>query len=84
MDERLLVALNPGVSFTTSGPNNPVGSTWIDLAKDSYGIDRTPHPEAIGKTASHGCARLTNWDAQELAAAVHAGTTVVFNGRAGG
>ncbi len=64
------------------GPNNPVGSTWIDLTKDTYGIHGTPHPEDIGKTASHGCVRLTNWDAHELALAVHAGTKVVFNGRA--
>ncbi len=65
------------------GPNNPVGSTWIDLTKDTYGIHGTPHPQDIGKTASHGCVRLTNWDARELALAVHAGTKVVFSGRAG-
>jgi lipoprotein-anchoring transpeptidase ErfK/SrfK len=65
------------------GPNNPVGSTWIDLTKDTYGIHGTPHPEDIGKTASHGCVRLTNWDARELALAVHAGTKVVFSGSAG-
>lgn len=65
------------------GPNNPVGSTWIDLTKDTYGIHGTPHPADIGKTASHGCVRLTNWDAHELALAVHAGTKVVFNGSAG-
>ena len=64
------------------GPNNPVGSTWIDLTKDTYGIHGTPHPEDIGKTASHGCVRLTNWDAHELALAVHAGTKVAFKGGA--
>jgi lipoprotein-anchoring transpeptidase ErfK/SrfK len=64
------------------GPNNPVGSTWIDLTKDTYGIHGTPHPEDIGKTASHGCVRLTNWDAHELALAVHAGTKVSFSGTA--
>jgi lipoprotein-anchoring transpeptidase ErfK/SrfK len=62
------------------GPNNPVGSTWIDLGKDGYGIHGTPEPSNIGKTASHGCVRLTNWDAAALAKAVIPGTTeVVFN-----
>jgi lipoprotein-anchoring transpeptidase ErfK/SrfK len=61
-----------------AGPNNPVGSTWIDLSKDGYGIHGTPEPRLIGKTASHGCVRLTNWDAEELAKAVSQGTKVVF------
>lgn len=61
-----------------AGPNNPVGSTWIDLTKDGYGIHGTPDPRLIGKTPSHGCVRLTNWDAQELSRAVAAGTIVVF------
>jgi len=60
------------------GPNNPVGSTWIDLTKEGYGIHGTPYPRLIGKTPSHGCVRLTNWDAQELAKAVEKGTTVEF------
>lgn len=58
------------------GPNNPVGSTWIDLTLDTYGIHGTPDPRRIGKTASHGCVRLTNWDAAELAKAVKGGTKV--------
>ena len=58
------------------GPNNPVGSTWIDLSLDTYGIHGTPDPRLIGKTASHGCVRLTNWDAATLAKAVQAGTKV--------
>ena len=60
------------------GPNNPVGGTWIDLGKNGYGIHGSPDPQLIGKTASHGCVRLTNWDAAELARAVKAGTPVVF------
>ena len=61
------------------GPNNPDGGTWIDLGKDGYGIHGSPEPSNIGKTASHGCVRLTNWDAEELAGAVQPGTTeVVF------
>lgn len=62
-----------------AGPNNPVGGTWIDLGKEGYGIHGTPNPSTIGKTASHGCVRLTNWDAAELAKAVQPGKTqVVF------
>ncbi|MBV7256758.1 murein L,D-transpeptidase [Pacificimonas sp. WHA3] len=61
-----------------AGPNNPVGGVWIDLTKDTYGIHGTPNPSTIGKTASHGCVRLTNWDARKLADAVSAGTQVSF------
>ncbi len=62
------------------GPNNPVGTTWIDLTKDTYGIHGSPDPRLVGKRASHGCVRLTNWDAQELAKAVKAGAKVSFVG----
>ena len=60
------------------GPNNPIGGTWIDLGENGYGIHGSPDPQLIGKTASHGCVRLTNWDAQELAAAVSQGVDVEF------
>lgn len=60
------------------GPNNPVGTVWIDLSRDGYGIHGSPDPKLIGKTSSHGCVRLTNWDAVELAKAVSEGTEVVF------
>jgi len=60
------------------GPNNPVGSVWIDLSKPHYGIHGTPVPSTIGKTASHGCIRLTNWDAVELAKMVAPGTSAVL------
>jgi lipoprotein-anchoring transpeptidase ErfK/SrfK len=60
------------------GPRNPVGSVWIDLNKDTYGIHGTAHPETIGKTESHGCVRLTNWDATELAHMVSKATVVAF------
>ena len=59
------------------GPNNPVGNTWMDLG-DGYGIHGTPEPANIGKTESHGCVRLTNWDAQALGKKVHKGTKVEF------
>jgi lipoprotein-anchoring transpeptidase ErfK/SrfK len=61
-----------------AGPNNPVGVVWIDISKDHYGLHGTPAPEAVGRTESHGCVRLTNWDALRLAALVKPGTRVVF------
>jgi lipoprotein-anchoring transpeptidase ErfK/SrfK len=60
------------------GPNNPVGTVWIDLTKEGYGIHGTPDPDNVSKNASHGCVRLTNWDAEELARMVSKGTEVVF------
>jgi lipoprotein-anchoring transpeptidase ErfK/SrfK len=60
------------------GPNNPVGVVWIDLSKEHYGIHGTPEPGQIGKTESHGCIRLTNWDAAELAKMVAPGVAVVL------
>lgn len=60
------------------GPRNPVGLFWIGLDLPGYGIHGTPWPELIGKTGSHGCIRLTNWDAVRLGSMVHSGMTVVF------
>jgi len=60
------------------GPNNPVGVVWIDLSKKNYGIHGTPEPSRIGKNSSHGCIRLTNWDAAELSHLVTAGTPAVL------
>jgi lipoprotein-anchoring transpeptidase ErfK/SrfK len=70
----------PGDSKATipPGPNNPVGVVWIDLSKDHYGIHGTPEPGKIGKTQSHGCIRLANWDAARVADAVGPGTPVVL------
>lgn len=61
-----------------AGPNSPVGAVWIDLSKPHYGIHGTPMPATIGKTSSHGCIRLTNWDALELAKIVTPGMTAVL------
>jgi lipoprotein-anchoring transpeptidase ErfK/SrfK len=88
------VALNPSFNYNPdlfwdadpehskakipAGPNNPVGVVWIDLSKEHYGIHGTPEPRTIGKTLSHGCVRLTNWDALTVAGLVKAGTPVVF------
>jgi lipoprotein-anchoring transpeptidase ErfK/SrfK len=60
------------------GPNNPVGVAWVNLSKKNYGIHGTPEPSSIGKTQSHGCIRLTNWDAAVLAQAVSAGIAVIL------
>ncbi|MBB5760483.1 L,D-transpeptidase [Methylorubrum rhodesianum] len=60
------------------GPNNPVGVVWIDLSIPSYGIHGTPDPEKVGKTESHGCIRLTNWDARDLASHTEKGAKVEF------
>ncbi len=60
------------------GPNNPVGTVWIDLSKDHYGIHGTPEPSKVGKTESHGCIRMTNWSANLLAQLVAPGTDVVL------
>jgi lipoprotein-anchoring transpeptidase ErfK/SrfK len=60
------------------GPNNPVGMVWIDLDHEGYGLHGTPDPTKIGHTTSHGCVRMTNWDALELAEAVSKGVEVAF------
>jgi lipoprotein-anchoring transpeptidase ErfK/SrfK len=60
------------------GPNGPVGVVWIDISKPHYGIHGTPEPGSVGHTSSHGCVRLTNWDALKLAAMVGKGTKVEF------
>jgi lipoprotein-anchoring transpeptidase ErfK/SrfK len=58
------------------GPNNPVGVAWIGLDKAGYGIHGTPNPEQVGRTESHGCFRLANWNAIYLARLVEIGTPV--------
>lgn len=60
------------------GPNGPVGVVWIDLSKEHYGIHGTGEPASIGNSESHGCVRLTNWDAARLAQMVKSGTKVTF------
>ena len=71
---------DPGRAKATlpPGPNNPVGRVWIDLSKEHYGIHGTPSPSKIGTSFSHGCVRLTNWDALTLAGLVRKGTPVLF------
>ena len=69
---------NTGVLTIPPGPNGPVGSMWIALSKPTFGIHGTPEPSLIDKTGSHGCIRLTNWDADELAGMVGKGVVVTF------
>ena len=61
-----------------AGPNNPVGVVWIALSLEHYGLHGTPEPANVGHTESHGCVRLTNWDAARVAALVKPGTPVHF------
>jgi lipoprotein-anchoring transpeptidase ErfK/SrfK len=61
------------------GPNNPVGIVWISLSAEGYGIHGTPEPGKVSKAESHGCVRLTNWDAERVASRVSKGTPVKFN-----
>ncbi len=61
-----------------AGPNSPVGVVWMSLSKPHYGIHGTPSPETIGYANSHGCVRLTNWDALRLSDLVEPGTPVQF------
>jgi len=60
------------------GPNNPVGVVWIGLNLEHYGLHGTPEPARVGRTQSHGCVRLTNWDAARVASLVKANTPVSF------
>ena len=59
------------------GPNNPVGVAWITLDRPGYGIHGTPSPEQVGRTESHGCFRLANWNAEHLIKLVKVGTPVI-------
>jgi lipoprotein-anchoring transpeptidase ErfK/SrfK len=61
------------------GPNNPVGTVWLSLDKPGYGIHGTPRPEDVGRTESHGCFRLANWNVEYLAKLVTIGTPVVVD-----
>jgi lipoprotein-anchoring transpeptidase ErfK/SrfK len=60
------------------GPNNPVGVVWMGINVPHYGIHGTPEAGEIGHSASHGCVRMTNWDATRVADLVKDGTAVVF------
>ena len=63
------------------GKSNPLGDRWMGLTRKGYGIHGTPDPSKVGKSESHGCVRLTNWDALRLAAGITKGTPVDFSGQ---
>jgi lipoprotein-anchoring transpeptidase ErfK/SrfK len=65
-------------AMLSPGPNSPVGIVWIALSKEHYGIHGNPDPDSIGYSSSHGCVRLTNWDANEVAHRISEGTEVSF------
>jgi lipoprotein-anchoring transpeptidase ErfK/SrfK len=77
-DENFQQGDNDEPLIIPAGPNNPVGGIWIELSEPSYGLHGTPAPDEIDKTQSHGCVRMTNWDARELAEMVEQGTVVEF------
>ena len=79
-DPELILGADPGDAEASlpAGPNNPVGTVWIGIDKEHYGIHGTPEPSKIGYSMSSGCVRLTNWDAHKLAKLVSAGTRVTF------
>jgi lipoprotein-anchoring transpeptidase ErfK/SrfK len=72
-----------GAVTIAGGPNNPVGAVWIALSADTYGIHGAPQPQLVSKSASHGCVRLTNWDAVELGRAASNGIAVRFTSGTG-
>ena len=75
---RRSAAASHGAVDIAAGPNNPVGAVWIALSADTYGIHGAPNPSQVSKTQSHGCIRLTNWDAVELGRAVRPGVPVAI------
>ncbi len=60
------------------GPNSPVGVVWIALSKPHFGVHGTSDPDSIGYASSHGCVRLTNWDATEVAHRISEGVQIEF------
>ena len=77
-DKNFLQGHNTHKLKLPAGPNNPVGTVFIALNKPTYGLHGTPDPTTIDKTHSHGCVRMTNWDAEELAHMVRNKMTVRF------
>ncbi|MBS1302744.1 L,D-transpeptidase [Loktanella sp. SALINAS62] len=77
-DENFRQGDNDEILVLPPGANGPVGIVWIDLSKPTYGIHGTSDPDELFQDQSHGCVRLTNWDARELAGMVDQGTAVSF------
>ena len=74
------VSDDDATAMLPAGPNSPVGVVWMQLSKEHYGIHGTAEPATIGYTTSHGCIRLTNWDALFLAERLPEGVPVMFRG----
>ena len=76
----LLTGVDPSKedAILPEGPNNAVGVVWMQLSKPHYGIHGTSAPETIGYVTSHGCVRLTNWDAGWLGQRIPPGVPVEF------
>ena len=70
---------NEPAAMLPPGPNSPVGRVWMSLSRKHYGIHGTSSPETIGYANSHGCVRLTNWDALQLSDFIEPGTPVEFH-----
>jgi lipoprotein-anchoring transpeptidase ErfK/SrfK len=66
------------VRMLPPGPNNLVGSVWVALSRPHVGIHGTPEPQSVGYAASHGCVRLTNWDALWFSRLARPGLPIVF------
>jgi L,D-transpeptidase ErfK/SrfK len=58
------------------GPDNPLGSYWIALSVEGYGIHATIWPESIGHSTSHGCIRMITEDIDDLFRQVGPGTPI--------
>ncbi|WP_262330245.1 L,D-transpeptidase [Bosea sp. BH3] len=77
-EENFQQGQNTEIMRLPPGPNGPVGTVWIALSQPTFGIHGTPEPSKVSKTSSHGCVRLTNWDAEELAELLRPGVPVRF------
>jgi len=79
-DEKMLMEGERSAEFhmLPPGPNNPAGVVWIALNKKGMGLHGTSDPDAVGRSASHGCVRLANWDIVRLAGKVKSGVPVLI------
>jgi lipoprotein-anchoring transpeptidase ErfK/SrfK len=58
------------------GPANPLGTRWMRVTADGYGIHATNDPASIGHARSKGCIRMRTADAEAVFAQVQRGTRV--------
>ncbi|MCE5286706.1 MAG: L,D-transpeptidase [Pelosinus sp.] len=67
---------NFAIAAKVMNPGGVLGTRWMGLNYDSYGIHGTNAPWLIGQMVSHGCIRMHNSNAEELFALVNVGTPV--------